>query len=620
MKDQAGAQIVVGCRVTEFNYGDGTVESIEVPARGGSFNVGIKWDDPSKDGPTWSAEGGGRGAQHLLVIEAAPDAGEPAVGAVEMLPKVELFRRRFGRSPTASEAEMEEEEWGEVEDADVEEEVEGGEEGGEEGGVGAVEDSGEEGGETGGEAGGEMGGEDAGKTGGETGSEEAGKESGERGDGAETDSALKALVKTGARVRICLSLPAEWYGALVGEERDDGVNFGFDDGDITNYSWDHLERAFAAKCLAAAPAADGGIIANKSGYALAAAFVKGSFSGKEKMFGLLVGKTNDSIAGMPIYLGFTVVKDLFAPPKRVRRKAEGLTTQDRQGLHTFRRGDLVEYLEAAKDEGVVRAVVFGYLLTEPVPGDNEMRKFLVLYLAVEDVFFLGACPAWRRVPTAAAAEADAVAAAGGEGGKAFDCDDNELVQAVPREQQEAMAVKFRSGGEAVFTATTTRRQVLRKANEAPPNLRMARERAKQEQAEARRRATAAAAAAARQKAEADRRNRQKRDPPPREPPPREPPPREPPPLRDPPPRDRSRERTSPRHSPTHSLRRHQELSPSPPRSVKQLKKIIGGLKRAQSIPGQDPAALAARAQELDGYEEDLAERQRKFRKYGSWDS
>ena len=52
--------------------------------------------------------------------------------------------------------------------------------------------------------------------------------------------------------------------------------------------------------------------------------------------------------------------------------------------------------------------------------------------------------------------------------------------------------------------------------------------------------------------------------------------------------------------------------------VKQLKKVINGLKRAQSIPGQEPAALARRAQELDGYEDDLSERVRKFRKYGNW--
>ena len=473
MKDKAGTDIVVGCRVAEadLSYGDGVVESVTVPCRGGSFNVGVKWDDQSKGGPTWSAEGGGRGEQHLLVIEAAPDAGEPAVGAVEMLPKAELFRRRFNRSPTQSEAEMSEAEWSE----NVEEREEGGEEGGETAG----EIAGQTAGETARETARETGGEEGGETGGEEGGEEGGERGGEQGgEGLETDS-LIALVKTGARVRISMGVPAAWYGALVGEEWGDGFVFGFDDGDVIVYPWKHLEDMFAAKGIAAADAAHGGIIANKSGYAMAASFVKASFSGKTKLIGLLVGKTNDSIAGMPIHLGFTIVDGLFQPPKRVRRKSEGLTYQDRQGLHSFRRGDLVEYLEAEQGEGVARAVVFGYLYAEPVPGDNQVRKFLVLYLAVEDVFFLGACPAWRRVPTAAAAEADAVAAAGGEGGKAFDCDDSTRVESVPRSEQEAMAAKFATG-QVVFSATTTRRQALKKgASQAPPNLRMARERAKE---------------------------------------------------------------------------------------------------------------------------------------------
>ena len=57
---------------------------------------------------------------------------------------------------------------------------------------------------------------------------------------------------------------------------------------------------------------------------------------------------------------------------------------------------------------------------------------------------------------------------------------------------------------------------------------------------------------------------------------------------------------------------------SPPGSVRQLRKQIRGLRAAQAIPGQEPAALAARAQEIDGLECDVEERERKFRKYGQW--
>jgi hypothetical protein len=52
--------------------------------------------------------------------------------------------------------------------------------------------------------------------------------------------------------------------------------------------------------------------------------------------------------------------------------------------------------------------------------------------------------------------------------------------------------------------------------------------------------------------------------------------------------------------------------------VKQLKKLISGLKTAQAIPSQAAADLAARAITLDGYECDLAERVRQKRKRGKW--
>ena len=113
MMDKAGAEIAVGCRVAEadFSFGDGVVESIEVPINGGGFNVGVKWDEPERGGPTWSAQGGGRGAEHLLVLEPPPQfAGATQLPAKEY----STFQCRFGRSPTPSEAELGEEDWDEI--------------------------------------------------------------------------------------------------------------------------------------------------------------------------------------------------------------------------------------------------------------------------------------------------------------------------------------------------------------------------------------------------------------------------------------------------------------------------------------------------------------------------
>ena len=118
MKDKAGTEITVGCRVaeTDLGFGDGTVESVEVPAGAGGFNIGVHWDQPDRDGPGWSDEGGGRGAEHLLVIEAAPQAettGRPDREWEEWELKGRRFKERFGTSPTASQGELSEAEWDE---------------------------------------------------------------------------------------------------------------------------------------------------------------------------------------------------------------------------------------------------------------------------------------------------------------------------------------------------------------------------------------------------------------------------------------------------------------------------------------------------------------------------
>ena len=133
MKDQAGVDITVGCKVAEadFSYGDSIVESIAVPCVGGAFNVGVKWADLGKGGPAWSKEGGGRGAAHLLVIEAAAEDG----GGGDLPPrefsedelKHRRFKDRFQRSPTRSETELVEADWTVLEDDGDESGGEGGE-------------------------------------------------------------------------------------------------------------------------------------------------------------------------------------------------------------------------------------------------------------------------------------------------------------------------------------------------------------------------------------------------------------------------------------------------------------------------------------------------------------
>ena len=553
MKDKAGTDIVVGCRVTEadFGFGDGIVESISVPCRGTSLNVGIKWDEPSKGGPSWSAEGGGRGAQHLLVIEAAPDS-EPAVGAIEMLPKAELFRRRFNRSPTASEAELSEAEWPEIEEEEEE----------------AEED------DTGGGGGERDGG--GGATGGGGVEEEAGVD-------------FDAVVKTDARIKIFMGFGqpgAGWFGALVGKQCNDGAfELGFDDGECRRVSRAELHLSFKNKLLAAATAEEGGVIQNETGHSTASEFV--TYRGKT--IGLLVGNEG-SLAGMAFHMEFHLAEGAFPPLKRVRRKSTERSQQDRDGLHGFLRGNIVEYLGLKTGEPQTRADVFGCINAPPVEGDSQARKMLILYDREAGIFYLGMWPSWRRIRKPSAPIE-------------FDCDNNDHVLSISVEECQKMLDDWK---QSIWPASmSSRRKAVDAASDPPPTLKALRDQA---HAKAERERKAAEKARREREQERERkRERRKPDPlPPREDPapPRDPPPRDPPPPRDasPPPRGHYQ----------------QQLSPSPPGSVRALKKLIRGLKMAQSVPGQEAAALAARAQQIDGYECDLEERERKYRKYGRW--
>lgn len=63
-----------------------------------------------------------------------------------------------------------------------------------------------------------------------------------------------------------------------------------------------------------------------------------------------------------MYEAFHIIEGAFkqpaaATPRRARSSAAAPTIQDRYGLHTFRRGDLVQY-QAKADEPTVQAVVY----------------------------------------------------------------------------------------------------------------------------------------------------------------------------------------------------------------------------------------------------------------------
>ena len=602
MKDKAGTVITVGCRVAEadFTFGDGTVESITVPVTGDGYNVGVHWDEPDKGGPGWSDEGGGRSAEHLLVIEAA-QTERPPREFQEWELKKERFKQRFHRSPTPSQAELSAADWDELD---------------------------EEEGEVNGGSGGSEGGSEGGENGGNNDRE-----------GGEPD--VDAILASG---RICMAFgsPAKWTGGMVGTETDKGIAIGFDDGEIRRYNKEQLVDRVKAKVLKAADPAHGGLVENESG-AMAARF----FEYKDKVIGLFVGEEDNKLCSeLPIYQDIHIQPGAFAPPARASRSG-GQTAQDRYGLYTFRRADMVEYLNPEEGESYT-AAVFGIIYHEP--EDEQARKMLVLYDVRADYFFVGNWPAWRRMPK--------------DGVVDFDRMNDEHALTLSYEQCVKMATSFRSC--ALIKDMDTVRKAIRQAGEAPPALKWSRvaaqkereaaeaeERARQkaEERAAREAAKAAARAAGKGKGRGRGPGRGKgggggtggrgsdggtsgkggsgkggggagsdgEEWEPYQPP--DYPPYYPPYYPSPAPYYPSPAPSHvPPHAPLHAPPWPQpqpQQDDSPPGSVRALKKQVRGLKAAQFIPGQEPSAMAARAQ-IDGLECELEERERKFRKYRRW--
>ena len=346
--DKAGAEITVGCRVAEvdLDFGDGVVESVEVPVVGGGVNIGVKWDNPNLGGPVWSALGGGRAAEHFLVIEGEPaDAAAPAAlpPGTELVgntlkPLVE-YGEEYGEED-GEEDEEEDEEVDEEEDEEVDEE----------------EDEEED----------------------ERPRDPTARRRSRRvvvsdeeledeaAGAAAAPHSFDAVVLEGARIKMCFGAPAAWYGGLVGGLNSAGARIiGFDDGDLRAYSSDELRRNFEAGTLEALAAADGGVVANETGHTTVASFVTLKDRVKEKTIGVLVGECGVLCEGLPMYQSFHLAAGAFPPapprstPRRGRRQSSepAETQQDRQGLHTFGRGDKVQY-QQAESEGVFQAVVY----------------------------------------------------------------------------------------------------------------------------------------------------------------------------------------------------------------------------------------------------------------------
>ena len=84
------------------------------------------------------------------------------------------------------------------------------------------------------------------------------------------------------------------------------------------------------------------------------------------------------------------------------RNKTGVSEQDRYGFHTYRRGDVVQYMSGEPGESIRTAVVYGIIVKREDAGKSQQgRKYLLLYEVASQTFFIQFWAAWRRVSSTA---------------------------------------------------------------------------------------------------------------------------------------------------------------------------------------------------------------------------
>ena len=192
-----------------------------------------------------------------------------------------------------------------------------------------------------------------------------------RGEG---DAAFEAIFAKGSRICISMNDPPEWYGALLGDrlEIDGGMAFevGFDDGEVRLMLESVLRESWDNSLAAAADPEKEGIIANTAGCEMAVAFVQHKFKDTFKTVGLMISSGSGTLLGQPIQSSLYAFPNHW--PNQSKRARSSMSMQDRLGLHTFRRGDFVQYEHREADEPHFDVAVFG-LLEHPAGSGAETR-------------------------------------------------------------------------------------------------------------------------------------------------------------------------------------------------------------------------------------------------------
>ena len=223
----------------------------------------------------------------------------------------------------------------------------------------------------------------------------------------------------GARIAICYGVPPDpsvWYGATIDEVDvvKQALLLAFDDGELSWRTAAELKDDAAAGCFKFLASDHGGLRDGMEGKgvpaAVRAARQKDGRSPEARPVGVLMGDTGFSICGEPLYMAF--YRDAAAVQKaeqetsssrstRTTEKTDHVTFQDRYGLHTFVRGNIVKYQHLQEGE-TAAATVFAVSWPESDAG----AKYLVLEEASSKAYFVSRYTDWTREHTVENADPD----------------------------------------------------------------------------------------------------------------------------------------------------------------------------------------------------------------------
>ena len=249
-------------------------------------------------------------------------------------------------------------------------------------------------------------------------------------DGGTDVHGLHSIIVPGGRIKMSFGLPAMWYGGCVmsvGSDDTEPCIIAFDDGEARAYNQEELKREFDTGVLTAMDVDDTGLVAGQTGHPKVSGltfYTGGRSTGVGKLMGVLIGETNEMLAGMPIHVAHKVRNDIDVEQPANRKSDTGrrstraqsktpetssTSLREREGWYTFRRGDYVSYTTkglASDNSAALRtgesaeAVVYGinYHASKKQVGGDQGRKLLVLYHEDSKTFFAGPWSRWRRVP------------------------------------------------------------------------------------------------------------------------------------------------------------------------------------------------------------------------------